>query len=140
MATIDVNEVILDPELGGNPFTVIRRKQTVDANGLVSVTTTKIPAVGAIFPTGDQSLVRMEAYEMQSKTITIVTPFRLRGVAKDQSGVDWQPDLVDIGDGGFFIVKDVNDFTKYGAGFIQAECASTDYVAPPEPEAGDDGT
>lgn len=129
---LDVNELFVDPDVGGDGFEVVRRRQTVGADG--APVTTEIPLgaqVGAVYPTGAQSLVRAEAYETQLNTITVVTQFRLY-TAGEHAGVSYDADLV-VWSGRRYIVKEVNEYTRYGPGFLQAECILFNWVAN-EPE------
>lgn len=127
---IDVTEVLLDPMVAGEGFQVIRRPEIVSQFGQGSVPApVTLPAVGSIQPTSDNSLVREEAYGMQVKTIRVVTTFRLRGVSR-MGQQNYQPDIV-VWNGGRFIVRTVEDFSSYGAGMIQADCISENFVDPP---------
>jgi hypothetical protein len=135
MPDIDVSDVLGDPDVAGTLFTVIRRQETVNNFGRPVLTTSTYPdpaadpplqqPFGAIYPTGDNSMVRADAYTTQSDTITVVTPFRLRGPSKS-AGVTYQADIV-LWEGTHYIVKTVNDYSKFGAGMIQAECTAYDY-------------
>lgn len=126
MPQIDVSDVLSDPDLAGEPFRVLRRSETVNSFGEGVLKQTVYDAIGSISPTGDQSLVREEAYSQDADTIRVITTFRLRGASKDM-GLNYQPDLVMWNDS-FYIVKAANDFSRYGAGFIDAECIQIDYV------------
>lgn len=127
MPDIDVTELLFDTDLAGNIFTVLRRFQTVNTYGEGVAATTTIPnLIGAIYPTGDNSLVRQEDFQSQANTITVVTTFRLRGPSKD-SGNQYDADIVQWS-GVNWLVRTVNEFTQYGAGFIEAECTSQDFI------------
>lgn len=127
MPSIDVTDLLVDPEIAGEPFIVVRRQMTVDNHGKTNIAFTVFPNVaGSITPTGDNSLVRAEAYETQANTIKVITPFRLRGVSKDVSG-SFLPDLVLWG-GNHFEVKSLNDWNTFGAGFMEADCLSIETV------------
>lgn len=99
------------------------------------------PICGSITPTGDNSLVREEAYEAQLESILVITPFRLRGPSKDNQGNSFQPDIV-LWNGNSFVVRTLKDWTSYGAGQVEAECISVDLVqlapgeAPPANQLG----
>ena len=127
MPEIDVSDVLLDPFIASTAFTVIRRQQTVGTNGLPVITTTTFAAVGALTPSGDNSLVREEAYEQQANSISVITSFRLRGPAKLADGTEYMPDVI-LWDGNHYIVRDLKDWTQFGAGMVEAECLSYDFV------------
>lgn len=127
MPDIDVSDLLLDADIAGQIFGVIRRQETVGANGVSTVAATNLTAVGSITPTGDNSLLREEAFQTGAKTIKVITPFRLRGASKDAGGNSFQPDIV-VWNGDNFLVRIVNDWTPFGAGFIEAECSSFDFI------------
>jgi hypothetical protein len=125
---VDVTDVLLDPAIAGERFTVLRRKETVNDLGVASWEWLTFPEViGSVTPTGDQSLVREEAYQVSAKTMLVITEFRLRGPSKDAAGANYQPDIV-VWNGNYYLVRSVDDFSRYGAGFVQAECTSTDLI------------
>jgi hypothetical protein len=128
---IDVTDVLLDPDIAGEQLTVLRRVQTIGTNGVAVITETAVmPApVGSVRPTGDNSLVREEAYQQQAKSIRVVTNFMLRGEARD-GGVDYQPDVI-VWKGSRFVVRTIEDYSQYGAGMIQADCTSMEFDDPP---------
>lgn len=127
MPFIDVTELAFDPDLADNLFQVIRRPQSVSPAGKVTIT--ERPAVdarGAVWPSGDNSLSRVEAYETMANSITVLTTFRLRGPSR-QGNAQFAPDLI-VFKGSRYIVRDLKSFTQYGAGFMLAECLSIDFV------------
>jgi hypothetical protein len=128
MPQIDVSDIVRDPFIAGERFTVLRRVETVSAYGQSSVAIRTYPdQIGSIVPAGDNSLVREEAYQTQAKAIQVITSFRLRGASKDQAGYRYQPDIV-IWKGDAFVVRSISDFSQYGAGLVQADCISIDLV------------
>jgi galactose-6-phosphate isomerase len=134
MPEIDVIDCLLDPDLAADSFVVLRRADVVAANGRTTpVVTDTIPVIGAVYPTGDLSLTRADAYQSQAKTIKVISPFRLRGVAKDTLGLRYQPDIV-IWRGDKFLVRIVDDYSRYGAGMVEAECSSIDFADLPPGE------
>lgn len=126
MPLLDVSEVIGDPLIAGEPFTVIRRQETVSNGGVVQIATTQLAALGSITPTGDNSLLREEAFQMQARTIKVITNFMLRPASKDASSSSFQPDLV-LWKGDYYLVRSIEDYSQYGAGMIEAECITIDY-------------
>lgn len=133
MPLLDVSEILLDPDFY-SVFKVIRRLEVVSSAGRAQFTPYSWQAIGNVQTVGDNSLVREEAYSMQQKTIKVYTKFRLRGVSVQINGKTWQPDLV-FWRGEYFLVKTVEDFSEYGAGFVESECTSFVYVGPP-PQPG----
>jgi len=127
MPWLDVTDVLLDPMIAGETIAITRRQETIGSNGRSSVTTTNLTAVASVVPTGSNSLVRAEAYQSKGKSIKVITSTRLYGPEHDPSGNNYQPDVI-TWKGDSFVVKMVNDYTKYGAGLCEAECASIDTV------------
>lgn len=133
MSFIDVTDVILDPMVAGQTAQVVRRQQEVDDSGESTVTLSVVPEiVCGIWPSGSNQLVRTEDYSTLGQEFTIVTTFRLRGQTREPStGRSFLPDLV-VHDGNAYIVNQVNEYTHYGAGFIEATCESIDYQQVPD--------
>lgn len=136
MPEADVSEVMLNADVAGESFVVIRRAETVGQNGVAVLAATSHLAWGSVTPTGDNSMLREEAFTAQQKTIKVITSFRLRGVSEQIDGVTYQPDVI-LWDREHFIVRVLDDYSRYGAGQVEAECSSIDYVGPPpSPPAG----
>jgi hypothetical protein len=130
MSFIDVSDVLLDPMIAGQEFLVVRRQQTVNNFGETVIGQAVFSALGSVTPVGANSLLREEAYQVQQKTLRVVTSARLRGVSEDVAGVQFQPDLIYwpvSPSGDYFLVKVLNDYSQFGAGVVEAECASIDY-------------
>ena len=128
MPTLDVSDVPICAEFS-DTFEVLRRPEVISEHGRAYIRRGDAPqiAVGTIYPTGDNSLVRQEDYQTGAKTITVVTPFRLRTASEG-----FQPDYL-MYRSTMYIVKKVNDWSPYGAGFIEAECSSVlSQDAPPQ--------
>ncbi len=127
MPDLDITDLLTDPDLT-DTFTVIRRLQVVNGFGEVTVTPTTFTNLrGAVFPAGDNSLARQDAFQTQSKSITVATQFRLRGISQDKTGAQYQPDIV-VWNGDNYEVRSLSDFSNYGAGFTQADCVSVDLL------------
>jgi hypothetical protein len=119
MATLDVAWVTQVPEFV-DAFQVVRRPETVSQHGRTETGAATITAFGTLYPTGDNELVRQEDYTRAAKTLTVVTPFRLR-----MSAPGFQPDFV-LWRGGTYVVRNVRDYSQYGQGFVEAECSTLD--------------
>lgn len=119
MTLISVDEILRDPDLM-DVFDVIRSAETIDENGRSVPTATTFPNVrGAVFPTGDNNLIRQDDAQYGRNTITVVTRFALFLVA-----TGYQADQL-VWRGERYIVKAVNNWNRYGAGFVEATCSST---------------
>lgn len=141
MSDLDVSDILSDPDIA-DPFVVKRRSEVVGQNGRVSVDVANLQGVGVICAASPNDLKRLPDAQHTERHISIITAFRLRATAPD-----YQPDLIGW-QGDFYIVADVQPYTQYGAGFVQAICASTNYQDQPPaegegpavvgPAAGDD--
>lgn len=114
-------------------FEVRRREQNISQMGRATPVITPIVGVRGVVDSGDDNKIAIATDEVhQGKTLSIVTQFRLRGPSKVATD-DYLPDLV-LWNGDFFKVVLVEDYSRYGRGWIQAQCTSQDFVdqAPPE--------
>lgn len=123
---------LLRPKIAGEAFQVIRRQETVNSYGESTTTNTTLDAVGGITPTAENSLVREDAFQTQSKTIRVITTFRLQAMGIGADGNKYQPDLI-LWHGDYYVIKTLNDWSSYGIGFVEADCASIDYEDQIEP-------
>jgi hypothetical protein len=83
-------------------------------------------------PEGENDLIREEGQDAQSKTVVVVTAFRLRGVAKGPNKSRYKPDIV-LWEGNYFEVISLKGWGDFGYGFVEAICTSVHYVdLPPE--------
>ncbi|CHA40187.1 head-tail adaptor [Escherichia coli] len=116
MPTLDVTDVLFDPDFCDFNLWVTRRVQTVDEDGIGSDSEVKKQFVGVV--TVDRSLEnrRMQAGQVISGAILIVTTERL---TQGQTGRD--ADIVTY-QGRDYRVTFVDPYTAYGAGFVQAHC------------------
>jgi hypothetical protein len=134
MPWLDLTDVLLDPFLAST-FDVYRRLQIMQSNGTPSIKTTARyrDVIGIVAPTGSNSLVRQEAFESQADSIQVITPFRIRAASKDAKNANWQPDLIGYA-GNIYLVRTLNDYSKFGGGFMLAECIAINYNPQPAAE------
>lgn len=125
MPSLDVSEVLLSPEFASR-VRVIRRNETIDANGRATSTPTIFDGVVAVITTSPpgNSDNRDDA-QMMPRSIKIRTIFRLRGV-----GPGINPDLV-VADGITYTVNSILPWTKFGRGFTSATAISSHATDPP---------
>ncbi len=123
-------DVLLDGFVAATRFVVVRRRSWTDVNGIAQKSEQRIPALGSVTPTGDNSLDREDAFQLQSKTLLVITKFFLRAAASDEDGFQWQPDLVFWQDD-YFLVSAIEDYTQFNSGFVAATCQSFDYLGDP---------
>ena len=132
MAFLDVSDVLLDPDFT-NSFVVQRRLETVDVNGRSQVQTFSAPSFGVVTAASPNDLERLPESDVYRRVISIVTKFKLRGETKDASGNNWKPDLI-VWQGDHYLVREIDLYSQFGAGFIQALCSSEDLVDKPPTE------
>jgi len=131
VAELDVTDVLLDADVAGDTFTVLRRREVVSQNGVSTVQVNEVPDVlGSVQPTGDNSLIREESLDAQAKTIKVITTFRLRGPSQTTSEAEYKPDQI-VWRGDTYEVKVLDDWTEYGGGMVEAECSQVTYVGTP---------
>lgn len=127
MPEIDVTDVLLDSDVAGEDFTYARRPETVTQAGRGVRALQVYPGVGSIQPIEDNSMARTEDYDAAANTIQIITMTRLRSVSQDQGGNQFAADIV-TWKGNSYVVKTVEDFSQYGAGYVRAVATSQDFV------------
>lgn len=125
-AFLDVSEVLLDPTLVDS-FDVIRRLETVGTNGRSSFTPTTIKGViGVVTMASPNDLMRFDDRDQMGRTLSVITKFRLQGVAT-AGGANYKPDVV-VWRGDNYQVKEIEPYPQYGAGFVQAFVESVDSI------------
>lgn len=134
MPQLDVSEGLGDSLMSGEKFTVIRRQQVVNNFGETTTQTQNFQVRGSITPARSE-LMREEAFQTQTKIIRVITSFRLRFLSEKVGGIQYQPDVV-LWNGNHYLVRTLDDYSRYGQGFVQAECSSIDFVDNPPKEIG----
>ncbi len=132
MAYLDVSDVLLDPEIA-DKFSVIRRRTSNNTYGEVSNSASTFNGViGVVTSSSPNDLMRLADDQLMGRHLTIVTRFRLYGPAKNATA-SFQPDIV-VWMGDQFVVKNIDPYPQYGAGFVQAIVGSIDPIDMPTPE------
>ena len=121
MPRMNVTRVLRNPAFAERAQ-IIRRTQSVNGYGEVSVTESTLDIVAVITAGSQPGMQRDPEGEREPNTLTIHTTTRLIGPADG-----FQPDHLMYG-GRRFIVTRVYDWTHYGPGFVSAECSSIDYL------------
>lgn len=131
MPDIDVTDVLVSLDIACQSFGVVRRTETVNNFG-ESVKGAQVfdGLFGACQPLGDNSLLREEQYTTGKNGLTVWSNFRMFNASRTLLGVTYQPDLI-LFDGNYYIVRLLNEWTQWGAGFTMAECIGFDYVQTP---------
>jgi hypothetical protein len=123
---LDFSDILVDPDLA-DVFNVKRRVDVVSPTSGLSTTTQTLVnnLVGVVAPEDKGSNTRRDDSQMTSRTITVITKFRLRAASDNV-----QPDVV-VYDGVDFTVKSVQGWHRFGAGFILAVAESMNASDPP---------
>lgn len=115
MPQLDVSSVLFDP-MFADQLTCLRQTETVGTDGMNNPTDARIPFSGVVTSNaGDVLDVIAEGTRVKG-SITVHTVFRLR-----MSGDGIDADHV-LYNGVEYIVDNINDYSRYGAGFIAADC------------------
>jgi len=118
MPTLDVSDALNSPEFNDR-FNVVRRQEIVDTHGRSTLTETTYPNVIGVVTSGSPNdLDRPSDYESFTRSISVVTKFKLRGEV-----AGYQPDVI-IWHGSQFVVKAIDLYPQFGPGFYQVECES----------------
>jgi hypothetical protein len=124
MPTLDVTEILDDPDIC-DTFSVIQRTETANSFGESTLTETQTDNVVGVVVPGSGTLTREDDHQSLTKTISVVTTFRLQGPSPG-----FQADIV-VWKGSRYLVTTLDDLTNYGAGHVEAECVSVNLVDPP---------
>lgn len=121
---LDMTDAVLDDDLM-DCFSVIRRPQVITTKGRVTTpnNVTYNPVYGAVNAGSPNDLDRGADEQHFTKSISVVTPFRLRGEANG-----YQPDIV-VWRGDNYLVKSLGDYSR--SGWVWAECESIDFLDNP---------
>lgn len=123
MPALDVSELLLDPDFA-EPLTIQRRVDNVRPNGRNAIAwNTVFPApYGVVLPKdtalAGNELERAPDGQYRGAALTVHTKFRLRGPSPG-----YQPDVM-VWEGDPYVCTLVNNYSHYGAGFVQAEFTS----------------
>lgn len=127
MPFLDVSEILFDPVLAQS-VTVYRRTETINTYGESVVT--PVPhtgVIGVITSASPNDLQRLDDNQRMGRNMCFVTNFRLQGPSPGK-----QADLV-LWAGDLFVVKWLDPYPLYGAGFVQCIIGSIDHVDLPVP-------
>ncbi|OWT69215.1 MULTISPECIES: hypothetical protein [unclassified Achromobacter] len=115
MPFLDVTDVLLDPDFFDS-LVCTRNVQTVGDDGLATNVGTDTPFIGVVTSDSGDILERMATGSRVKGSILVCTKFRL---VESAPGID--ADVV-TWDGSRYTVTNVNNYSRYGAGFVEAYC------------------
>lgn len=116
MPMLDVTDVLFDPDFCDTSLTYTRREILIDDDGITSTKESTHPFSGVV--TVDSSIeaqIRTSG-QLVSGRILLITTTRLIAGETHHIG-----DIVSY-QGRQYLVKSVDPYTAYGAGFVQAHC------------------
>ena len=123
---LDFSVVLCDPMLTDD-FAVIRRPDTVGADGRAAPGADRIASLWGVVTQGDPAdLMRAENGQYVPRTIMVATQFRLQGAV-----AGYQPDIIEWG-GTQYLVKRVYPYSRFGAGFWEAVAESMSAMDGPQ--------
>lgn len=115
--TIDVTELLDDPDFVVGNLVVISRAQSVNTSGRAENTEVRTTFSGVVFPGTGNMMLRTPDGERMTGDISIVT----RHYLTDGIGQGRTADVVEYA-GGQYIVKNAFDYSNWGQGFVMAVC------------------
>lgn len=120
MPSLDVSDAF--DETFFDNFNIIRRTETIGNDGFASTTKIVIPSIGVITMASPNDLERLPEVDVSTKAITITTQARLQLESAGKKA-----DIVQAMGGEFFQVVTVEDYSRYGQGYIWAIAKAIDY-------------
>lgn len=129
MPDIDVSDLLSDPDFA-ETLTIMRRLQVIDTvTGISSAESNLIlpRPFGVVLPQPDLPIQRGPDQQALPRLIEVHTKYRLRS-ASIEDDVTYLPDFI-VWNGDNFYVNRVYDYSRFGRGFIQADCSSQPTVA-----------
>lgn len=115
--TIDVTDLLSDPDFVMHDLVAISRAQSVNDTGRTENTETRTTFSGVVFPGTGNMMLRTPDGERVTGDISIVT----RHYLTDGIGRGRTADVVEYA-GGRYIVKNTFDYSNWGRGFVMAVC------------------
>lgn len=124
MAMLDVSIALTNPYTL-DCFNLLRRKQNVNQSGGSRFEAVKFLGVpGIIYPEGLADLSRRAEVQFENKSIVVISIFPMRGASEDADD-QYQPDII-IWNGDNFLVKRVEDYSRFARGYVKVTAESVD--------------
>ena len=126
MPTHDVSEAF-DPSFIDS-YTIIRRAQRISQFGRVQMVERRWTGYGVVTAASPNDLLRVPEMQYMNKAILITTQWKLQGPSPGMQPdeIIWPPTLA----GSQYLVRSVDDYSRYGRGFVKCVCISIDAVDP----------
>lgn len=120
MALLDMSDALLDP-MFLDTFKVLRRQEVMGENGRgENLIRTYNPVYGTVTMSSPSDLGRDVDFQATTRSISVVLKFQLQSEV-----TGFQADVV-VWRGDNYVVRHVDYYPQFGAGFYQAECESMD--------------
>ena len=129
MPDIDLTDLLSDPDFA-EQLIVMRRRQVIDPiTGIATAQSNMVAPkpLGVVIPQADLPIQRGPDQQALPRLIEVHTRFRLRS-ASTADGRTYLPDFI-VWNGDNFYVNRVYDYSKFGRGFVQADCSSQPTIA-----------
>ena len=115
MPLLDVSDVLSDPDFC-EQITVTRSTQSAPIGGLTQTTTSTLTLTAVVQPANSRDLQRLLDAERTGGGIVVYAAGA--GILQDEDQIAWQ--------GGTYTVIGLDDWSKFGAGYVRAVAAKTD--------------
>ena len=114
MPSLDVSDVLDDPDFSDDSLICVRNPQTIGTDGRAVSTPVTIPFSAVVTAISGEELKRTPDGEYMVGSISIITRFFLTSGKAGFSAdvVQWN--------GRSYTISDIQDYSRYGAGFVQA--------------------
>lgn len=122
MPDLDVTDILGDPDIGGEPISIIRALRNVDIHGITVDAPYQIATYGNVQPASGEQLRQLPEEQRDEATISVFVPVMLIPLSRSNA-----PDLV-VYDNQTYRVMIANNFGHYGQGYWHGICQLTDTV------------
>lgn len=119
MAQIDVSDLLLDPDFIDN-LTLIHRTASVSSSGHTVLVESSQVTVGSVQPANGQQIMRLPE-ALQSSD---VRAFYIKAVIQSDGSAQY-PDVI-LFQGGRYLIKQVEQWLNFGAGWNMGICVRED--------------
>ena len=116
MPTLDVSDLVLDPDFATTGLIRVRSSEVVGADGIAVQTPAQTTFTGVVTQGSGAVLERLDGSSRARDSILIHTIYPLR-----ESAAGYSADIV-IWNGVSYTVSKVNDYSTFGRGFVAATC------------------
>lgn len=111
---LSMADILADPDLAGQPFTLLRRPRSVGEDGRVSIGAVEVAMTGSIQPAPAREMARLPEEDRQAEGIQVfaAAPIHPGGPAHAPDVILWR--------GNPYTVRFVRSWTQFGAPHVEA--------------------